>query len=107
MKNNGYKYKLIVYAGGEYVTDEYEYPVTNLKEAAKKAEELRQEYDNGDYCDVRIDCLPYKDDIHHPSGDYRVWQRNFPYYSPLVQKRGPKAAASGPGLIMTNSLRGV
>lgn len=76
MKNNGYKYKLIVYAGGEYVTDEYEYPVTNLKEAAKKAEELRQEYDNGDYCDVRIDCLPYKDDIHHPSGDYRVWQRD-------------------------------
>ena len=36
MKNNGYKYKLIVYAGGEYVTDEYEYPVTNLKEAAKR-----------------------------------------------------------------------
>lgn len=76
MKNNGYKYKLIVYAGGEYVTDEYEYPVANLKEAAKKAEELRLEYDNGDYCDVRIDCLPYKDDIHHPSGDYRVWQRD-------------------------------
>lgn len=71
-----YKYKLIVYAGGEYETDEFDYPVANLKEAAKKAEELRQEYDNGDYCDVRIDCLPYNDDLHHPSGDYRVWSKD-------------------------------
>lgn len=35
-----YKYKLIVYAGGEYETDEFDYPVANLKETAKKIDEL-------------------------------------------------------------------
>lgn len=84
------KYKLIVIAGDEAITGEYENRVNSLEEAEVKADELLTEYLE-DYPDTYIACYPYDkhnncpmdeddenydEDVRYPYNDYRCWVRD-------------------------------
>lgn len=77
------KYKLIVVAGDEEVTREYDNVVNNLKEAEEKAEALRKEWCEC-YPDAYVACYPYNEDTKYPNADYRVWERD--YYGDVYWK---------------------
>ncbi len=70
------KYKLIVVADHEHITNEFENVVSSLRKAAKRAEELRQEYSEYDPY-VYVACYPYNEDINRPIEDYRCWAKDF------------------------------
>lgn len=67
------KYKLMVIAGDDAVTGEFDNIVKNLKDAEIKAEELRQEWFDRGYPDTYAACYDYDEDVRYPYGDYRCW----------------------------------
>lgn len=69
------KFKLVVYAGDEQATKEYENVVTTLDEAESKAEELLAQYIE-DYPDAYVACYDYDEYIKLPEEDYRCWRRD-------------------------------
>ena len=69
------KFKLIVVAGDESVTGEFDNVVKGLEQAASRAEELRRQFCD-DYPDTYVACYPLNEDIHYPSSDYRIWQKD-------------------------------
>lgn len=71
------KYKLIVIAGDEAATGEFENVVNGLKQAENVAEKLRDEWYNDGYPDAYVACFDIREDIRYPLGDYRCWVRDY------------------------------
>lgn len=69
------RFKLIVVAGDENATGEYENVVTGIENAETKSKELLKEYID-DYPDAYVACYPYYEDIHLPEDDYECWIRD-------------------------------
>ena len=66
------KYKLIVIAGEEKITGEYENVVASIKDAETKANELMDKFID-DYPDTYIECLEFEECYLYPSKDFKVW----------------------------------
>lgn len=70
------QYKLIIIAGDEIASPEFENVVSSLKEAKIKADILLNLVQQDGCPDAYIEILPLKENLRHPAKDYRVWQQD-------------------------------
>lgn len=86
------EYKVLVVGGDEFLTAEYANQAESMEEAEEIAQKLHEEYDNGNYPDLRVEIYPIDEDIRHPEDNYPIllkdWDGNLVWREMVVGSYG-------------------